>query len=199
MPSIQEQFGVPGRAEPAPPLRRAFLRWQCRVRQMAMRENEGRPDDAMMPAVVPDGATAPIGHIITVLNRAPGHSVTAELDHMAASTNDPAQRRDQALRFLSAGYYQQAETFSDTLTATFRPGSSGAETLRGAGRCRLIFEAYAQCFDLSCRVWRLAPHNPLHRATIAHNQLFNPALPPGTEVLGFEPDWSASTADPAIV
>ena len=198
MPSIDEQFGIPTGADPAHPLRRAFLRWQCRVRQIAMREEEGRPGEAIMPAVVVDGQAEPMGHIITVLNRAPGHSVTAELDHMAAKTNDPAQRRDQALRFLSAGYYQQAETFSDILTATFRPGSPGAQTMRSAGLCRLIFDAYAQRFDLCCRVWRLAPHNSLHRATIAHNQLFNPALPPGTQVLGFEPDWSASTADPAI-
>jgi hypothetical protein len=51
---------------------------------------------------------------------------------------------------------------------------------------------------LTCKVWRLAPHNLLHRATIAHNKLFNPAMPPDTEVLGFEPDWNACSSDPPI-
>lgn len=180
------------------PLRDAFLKWQCRVRQIAMREADGRPDDAITPALVPEGATAPMGHVITVLNKAPGYSVTAELRHMAAKTNDPAQRREQAIRFLSAAYYQKHREFSDILTATFPPGSEGAATIRDAGRCRLIFEAYNQRFDIAAGVWRLAPPNPLAEATLAHNLLFNPALPPGTEVLGFEPDWDASSSDPRL-
>ncbi len=178
------------------PLRAAFLRWQCRVRQMAMRDKDGRPDDAIMPDVILPGETEPMGAIITVMNKSPAYSVTPELQHMAAKTNDPAQRRDQAIRFLSAAYYQKAQEFSDILTATFPPGSPGAETLHQAGRCTLVFDAYAQRFDLDCKVWRLAPHNLLHQATMAHNLLFNPGIPPGTEVLGFEPDWEASSSDP---
>ena len=108
------------------PLRKAFLRWQCRVRQMSMREQDGRPDDAIMPSVTLPGDDAPMGHIITVMSKSPGYSVTAELVHMSAKTNDPAQRRENALRFLSAGYYQKGEEFSDILTATFPPGSPGA-------------------------------------------------------------------------
>lgn len=188
---LQDQFGI---ARDPNPLQMTFLRWQCRVRQMAMRDQEGRPDDAITPAVYLPGEDEAMGHIITLLNKSPGYSVTAELDYMAAKTNDPAQRRDQALQFLAAGYYQNAVEFSDILTATFPPGSEGAKTLHEAGHVTLVFEAFNQRFDLKCKVWRLAAHNPLHAATIAHNRLFNPALPPGTEVLGFEPDWDASSA-----
>ena len=180
------------------PRRTAFLKWQCRVRQMAMRDNYGRPDDGIMPEVTLAGADAPMGHIITLLNKAPVHSLTAEMKHMAAKTFDPAQRRDQALRFFSATYYQKHDTFSDLLTATFPPGSAGAETIRNAERCTLRYEAFAQVYALDCKVWRLAGHNPLHQATLAHNLLFNPGLPPDTEVLGFEPDWDASTAEPEV-
>lgn len=181
------------------PLRKAFMRWQCRVRQHSMREGEGRPDDGIMPDVILPGETEPTGAVITLLNKAPGYSVTPEFEHMAAKTNDPAQRRDNALRFLSATYYQKAGEFSDVLTATFPPGSPGAAKIHAAGQCRLIFDAYAQKFDLSCKVWRLAPHNLIYRATMAHNRLFNPGLHPDTEVLGFEPDWDACSSDPKIV
>ena len=174
------------------PLRAGFLKWQCRVRQLAMRDADGRPDDAITPALVLPGEDEPLGHIITVLNKSPGYSVTAEMNFMRAKTNDPAQIRDNAIRFLSATYYQKPAEFSDILSATFPPGSPGAETLRGAGKVRLVFEAYSQRFDITCKVWRLAAHNPLHQATIAHNALFNPALHPDTEVLGFEPDWESS-------
>ncbi len=180
------------------PLRKAFLRWQCRVRQMSMREQDGRPDDAIMPAVVLPGEAEPMGHIITVMSKSPGYSVTSELVHMSAKTNDPAQRRDAAIRFLSAGYYQNAVEFSDILTATFPPGSEGAAKIHEAGECRLIFDAYAQSFDLTCKVWRLAEHNPLYQATVAHNKLFNPAFAPSSEVLGFEPIWDRSTSDPVL-
>jgi hypothetical protein len=189
---------VLGQSHSAHPLRLAFLRWQCRVRQVAMRENEGRPDDAITPALFLPEQDQPLGHIITVMNKSPGYSVLAELNYMDAQTNDPAQKREKAMTFFSAGYYQGAAEFSDILTATFPPGSPGAAQIREAGQIRLVFDAYNQIFDISAKVWRLAEHNPLSQATIAHNRLFNAAFPPDTEVLGFEPDWSASASDPAF-
>ena len=179
------------------PLCRAFLRWQCRVRQMAMREADGRPDDAIMPALTLSGDDEPMGHILTVMPKALTHDLTPELRHMVQSTNDPAQRRDKAIRFLSSTYYQQSDTFSDTLTATLPPGSPGAARIADAGRCRLDFSAYAQRFSLECTVKRLGRVHPFHQATMWHNLLFNPALSPDTIVLGFTPDWEESSADPA--
>ncbi len=176
------------------PLRVSFMKWQCRVRQLNMRESEGRPDDSIMPAVYLDGSDTPLGHIITLMNKAPGYSVTPEFQHMARKTHDPAQRRAEALKFLSASYYQKAAEFSDVLTATFPPDSEGALTIRRAQICRLVFEAYSQRFDLNCKVWKLAQHNTLYQATMAHNRLFNPAIPPDTIVLGFEPDWGTSAS-----
>lgn len=179
------------------PLRKAFLKWQCRARQNAMRDQSGRPDDAITPALFLPGQEQPMGYIITLLNKAPRYSVTPELNHMIAKTNDPAQRREQAIRFFSAAYYQKASEFSDILTATFPPGSPGAATIREAGEVRLVFDAFAQMFDLTCRVFRLAPRHFLHQSTITHNKLFNPGLSPEAVVLGFEPDWSRSSSDPA--
>jgi len=177
-------------------LQKAFFKWQCRVRQVAMRDNAGRPDDAITPALILPGESEPLGHIITLINKAPMYSVTPELEHMAAKTNDPAQRRDQAMRYFSATFYQKAAEFAAILTATFPPASPGAARIREAETVRLVFDAYAQRFDLTCKVWRLAANNPFYRSTIAHNQLFNPTIHPDTEVLGFEPDWSISTSEP---
>jgi hypothetical protein len=111
---------------------------------------------------------------------------------MAKKNMDPAQRRDQAMRYFSATYYQKHKEFSDVLTATFPPGSPGAAKIHAAGRCTLVFNAFGQKFDLDCKVWRLASHNALRQATLAHNRLFNPGIPNETEVLGFEPDWERS-------
>ncbi len=180
----------------AHPLRDAFLRWQCRVRQMMMRDEMGRPGDAVMPSLTLAGAAAPMGHIITVLSKLPGYSVVPEMRHMVQRTQDPAAVRDAALKFLSAGHFQKAAEFSDILTATFPPGSDGAQTIRRAERCTLTFEAFSQRYDLACRVWKLTTKNPLWQATYWHNALFNPSLSAETVILGFEPDWDASSADP---
>ena len=196
MSALAASFGLGG--HPDHPLRDAFLKWQCRVRQIAMRENQGRPDDAIMPDVVLAGEHAPMGAIITVLNKAPGFAQTAELNHMSAKTNDPAQRRDQAIQFLSATYYQKHREFSDILTATFPANSEGAAKIRRAEKCLLRFDAFNQQFELTCKVWRLTHRNPLCQATIAHNRLFNPTLPIDSVVLGFEPDWGESKAQPEL-
>ena len=182
-----------GTAPQADRLRDAFLRWQCRVRQIAMRDGAGRPGAGMMPDLTLAGERAAMGQIVTVLCRAPGHSVTAELAHMVRRTNDPAQRRDAALRHFAAAYYQNARAFSDVLTATFPPGSPGAASIVAAGRCRLAFAAYSQGFDLDCAVRRLDRAHPLYQATWWHNLLFNPDLHRDTVILAFQPDWSTST------
>ena len=180
------------------PLRDAFLRWQCRVRQVMMRDEAGRPGDGIMPSVTLAGADAPLGHIITVMSKSPAHSKTPEMRHMATKTQDPAQIRESALKFFSEFYYQKGAEFSDILTATFPPESEGAQQIRRAETATLTFEAHAQRFDLTCRVWKLTAKNQLWQATYWHNRLFNPGLPETTVILGFEPDWDHSTATPEI-
>jgi hypothetical protein len=175
------------------PLKKSFLKWQCLTRQIMMRDNQGRPDASIMPSVIPAGAPEPMGHIITIMNKAPSYSLVPEMQHMLRKTNDPAQIRNAALQFLSATYYQKAAEFSDILTSTFPPASQGAAQIRAAERCSLMFDAYGQSWQLDCKVWKLAAHNPLFEATMTHNRLFNPALPKESVVLGFEPDWSASS------
>ena len=180
------------------PLRDAFLRWQCRVRQMTMRDKMGRPDEGMCPELTLAGDTEPLGAIITVLNKLPTHSMVPEFQHMVKRTHDPAGRRDKALQLFSETYYQKSVEFSDTLTSSFPPNSPGAAKIREAERVTLTFEAYAQKFTLECKVWALTKGNALYQATWWHNHLFNPDLSGDAVILGFEPDWDASTAEPPI-
>ena len=115
---------------------------------------------------------------------------------MVRRTHDPAQRREDALKFLAERYYQAPREFSDTLTASFPPDSATAATLLTHRECRLDFEQFSQRYRLHCTVRRLSRNNPLHEATFWHNLLFNPRLPADCIILGFEPDWPKSEADP---
>ena len=178
-------------------LRDRFIGWQCRIRQIAMRSQDGRPSSGMTPLVFAAGESAPVARVVTVLCKRPEHSVAMELRHLARRTHDPAERRESALRFLAERYFQAASEFSDVLTATFAPDSGIAATLLERRECRLSFEQFSQEFDVHCTVRRLSPNNPLREATFWHNLLFNPRLSAECIILGFEPEWPRSEADPA--
>ena len=179
-------------------LRDSFLRWQCRIRQIAMRSRDGRPSAGMTPLVSAADPSASGARIITVLCKRPEHSVTMEFRHMARRTHDPAERRDSALKFFAERYYQTAGEFSDIATASFAPDSGTAQALLSDRECRLAFEQFSQRFDLRCTVRRLSRNNPLREATFWHNLLFNPRLDADCIILGFEPDWAKSEADPPL-
>ena len=174
--------------------RAAFLAWQCRARQAAMRQRHGRPDGAAQPEVELPGAPGPHHKILTVLCRRPEQSQTPELVHLAKRNADPAERRDAAVRFLSAGYYQTWRNFTDTVTASFAPGSPFAHQIAECGACRLLYDALGHRFKITCRAARLGLEHPLRAATWWHNHLFNPSLHPQAEIIGFVPDWARSEA-----
>ena len=175
-------------------LEKSFLKWQCRVRQIAMRDNGGRPDESISPVVKLDASSEVLGQIITLISKRPKYSVTSELIHIRKKNLDPATRREQGMRFLSSSHYQKHDEFSGTLTATFLPHSSLLKLLCSSGNCFIIFNAYNQRYDLNCKVLKLRKTDLLYEATIAHNQLFNSHLHPDTEVLAFEPIWNLSFA-----
>lgn len=181
-------------------LRDHFLGWQCRLRQISVRQEGGRPSEGMCPEVhLAEGAGAPTSRITVLVLPADLEATAGRFRHMARRTHDPAERYKAALTFLSAGYYQQAADFTDELTAVFNTGSPLAESLRAAGCCALDFEQYRQRYHLPCAVRALSQDDPLFQATYWHNALFNPALPAKVTILGFQPDWALGQAEPPAV
>lgn len=185
-------------SETAEVLKANFMRWQCRVRQMAMRDNAGHPDEGSMPALTLSGQQEPLGHIITLLSKREAYSQIPEMRHMFKKTYDPAKIRDEALKFFSEVYYQKAQQFSEVMTSTFTPDSAGAAAILESGGCTLRFEAYNQRYDVACQAARLTPEDYLYQATWSHNQLFNPGLRPETIIMAFTPDWNESSSGSVI-
>ena len=184
-------------AGPVQSPRLAFIRWQCRARQIAVRNRGGKPDDSIMPQLVFGDLKRPSHGIITIMCRNPEFSVLPELAQIAKSTHDPAIRRESAVRFFSAGYYQSAAEFSGSLAASFPPGSLLAEALISSGQCGLIFDSFAQRYELQCSIHLLGRHDPLRSELWWHNFLFNPGLRPETAFLVFDPDWENCSAGPS--
>lgn len=179
-------------------LRDHFLGWQCRLRQLAVREAEGRPTAGMRPSVSLAGQTEVSGEITVLIVPQAPQETTAEFRHLVRRTHDPAERYKSALKILAATYYQYPQNFSDELTALFGPGSALAERLLADGRCRLGFEQYSQRYTLPCQVRDLPENAPAFQATYWHNSLFNAGIPADIRILAFQPDWATAEADPPV-
>jgi hypothetical protein len=173
-----------------------FLAWQCRIRQVAMREEGGRPSPGMRPRVL-DASEREVAPAITVLliPKEPEES-TAFFRHQVMRTPDPRDVYERALAFLQADYFQDPDAFSDRLATVLSPGAALAASLLEEGECTLVFEQGRQRYQLPCAVRELKPGSPAREAAIWHNRLFNPALPDTVHVLGFQPDWASARADP---
>jgi len=179
-------------------LRDQFFGWQCRLRQFAVRKNDGRPSPGMCPDAVLKGDGVILEGITVLIVPSDPAETTSEFRHMARRTQDPKERRDSVLKVLSATFYQYAKGFEEEMTALFATDSNAAGKLQDAGTCRLDFDEKNQIFQLPCMVRTLTEEEPAWQATYWHNQLFNPALPPDVSILGFRPDWSASVAEPGV-
>jgi hypothetical protein len=176
-------------------LRREFLGWQCRIRQLSARHAGGRPTSGMRPSVLlPSGES--LGRITVLIMKLEPEPITAQFKHMVRRTHDPAERYENALEVLAAAYYQRPLEFADEMTALFGPGSATVRALLEHRACTLEFEQYNQRYELACAVGGLDGEHPAFQFTFWHNSLFNPEMPPEVAVLCFKPDWSTLRSDP---
>jgi hypothetical protein len=178
-------------------LRAEFLGWQCRLRQLAARQDGGRPSPGMRPRVTTLAGDEIAAAVVVLISEIEPENSTQQFRFQYLRTQDPNERYDKVLEFLQGPYFQQPAAFSDVLTALFAQGSELAATLLAHHRCMLEFDQFSQGYRIPCTATRLPPAHPRHHATYWHNRLFNEHLPPGVEVLAFTPDWAhaASTSD----
>ena len=174
-------------------IRDGFLEWQCRIRQVAMREEGGQPSSGMRPRVL-DGSGREVSPAITILliAKEPEES-TAFFRHQVMRTPDPRDIYERALTFLQADYFQDPEAFGDRMVSVLSSGASLATSLLAEGECILAFEQGRKSYQLPCKVREAKPGSPAREAAIWHNRLFNPALPDTVHVLEFKPDWTSAT------
>ena len=173
-------------------VRDAFLAWQCRIRQIAMRQDGGRPSPGMRPRVL-DALGGELSPALTVLivPREPDES-TAFFRFQVMKTADPRDVYQRALTYLQADYFQEPAEFGDVLTAVLPARSELAARLIRAGRCVLAFEQFSQRYRLPCAVFETEAGEALRDVTLWHNRAFNPSLPDDVLVLGFRPDWKSA-------
>ena len=173
---------------------REFLGWQCRIRQLVVRQEGGRPSAGMRPRVMSaSGAELSAGIVTLIIETEPADS-TELFRYQYLRTQDPNERYDTMLEILQGSYFQEPARFSDLITALFGPESTLAAQLLREGRCVLDFEQYTQGYRIPCAVTRLAESHSFHQATLWHNRMFNHHLPASVQILAFRPDWPHASA-----
>jgi len=179
-------------------MRDAFLGWQCRIRQIAMREYGGRPLAGMQPRIsTRSGKLLAPALIVLLIPLAPEES-TAFFKYQVQKTNEAQKTRDAGIGYLGADFYQLPELFSDEMAAIFQPNSAAAAEILAKRDVLLDFEQFSQSFRMFCRVRRLGKKDAAREAALWQARLFNPNLPNDSEVLGFRPDWKNAHAEPPV-
>jgi hypothetical protein len=183
-------------ARSATSLRDRFLGWQCRIRQIAMRQDGGRPSPGMRPRVTTaEGrVVAPALTLLLVRNQ-PAES-TAFFRFQVRKSLEPRDAYEKGLAFLQADFFQDPGAFSDGLAAVLPHDSPVAAELKEAKTCILEFDQFAQKFRLPCTVRELDAGDAVREAALWHNRLFNPLLPDSARVFAFHADWKSASAEP---
>jgi hypothetical protein len=176
-------------------MREDFLAWQCRIRQIAMREQGGRPSSGMRPALRDKKGREVIPALTVLLVPDDPSESAAFFRFQVMRWTDPRELYQRALAYLQADYFQRPETFSDRLLAILPEDSPVAAFLIAECKCSLSFAQFSQAFHLPCTVRALDPGDPSREAAVWHNRLFNPALPETVHVIAFQPDWAAAKAE----
>jgi len=146
-------------------IRDGFFGWQCRIRQIAMRQAGGRPSPGMRPRVL-DGSGRELSSALTVLiiPRDPAES-TDFFRFQVLKTADPRDLYERALGYLQADYFQRPVRFSDLLTAAFPAQSELAASLVTDGKCVLEFDQFSQRYRLPCAVFEAETGEVIREAT----------------------------------
>ena len=181
------------------PIQNHFVGWQCRVRQYAMRNGEGRPSRGMQPDVLLEDGTEVASAVTLLLVPELLHDSIRQFRYMALKTHDPQERYKKAVQLLSSTFYQNVESFDGLMTGLFSMNSKTVNSLLKNQRCVLEFDFQQQKFRVIAGIKVLLRKNLEYEFTYWHNYLFNPYLSPDVSIIGFEPVWSETIADPSLL
>ena len=181
------------------PIQNYFIGWQCRVREFALRNEEGRPNGGMRPQIaLKNGEVVFPAATLLIIPDHPDQTIR-QFRYMALKTQDPKERYSKALQLLAAKFYQNAEDFSGAMSGIFSRSSEEVEELEKHHYCIMKFDYQQQAFKIPCHV-NVSPKNePVHEFTYWHNYLFNPNLSPEVKVLHFKPDWDKTVSEPTPI
>ena len=173
-------------------LQQEFVGWQCRIRQIAVRNHEGMPMPAMRPRVsTRKGEVLAPALTMLLVPEEVGPSL-AFLRFQVQKTADHTQTRNAVVGYFAGEFYQLPELFQDEMTAVFAPGSELATRMIKLKEVLLDFSQYNQSYRMFAKVRQLSANDEDRDFSLWHARAFNPNIPNSSIVLGFKPDWRSA-------
>jgi hypothetical protein len=170
-------------------LKRDFIGWQCRIRQISARDYGGQPMAAMHPRVSSRKGEVLLPAMMVLMVPEDPAPALAFLRFQMQKTSEHQRARDASVKYLAGDFYQLPELFTDEMSAVFGPDSAVAERLLKLKDVLLDFEQYSQGYRMFCKVRKLGPKEPARDFSLWHTRVFNPYVSNEAVVLGFRPDW----------
>lgn len=90
---------------------REFVGWQCRLRQLAARQDGARPSSGMRPRVVNVAGDELSPGIVTLIVESEPQTSTELFRYEYLKTQDPNERFDKMLEILQSSYFQEPARF----------------------------------------------------------------------------------------
>ena len=141
------------------PIQNHFIGWQCRVRQYAMRNGEGRPTSGMRPNVLLEDGKEVASAVTLLLVPYQLQDSIRQFRFIALKTQDPQERYKKAMELLSSTFYQNVENFSGLMTGVFSMNSETVNRLMKNQRCVLEFDFQQQKFRVPVGIKVLVKKN----------------------------------------
>ncbi len=177
-------------------LRDDFLAWQCRIRQIAMRQDGGRPSPGMRPRVLDASGREVAARLTVLLVPKDPEEATSFFRFQAGKSHDAREIYERALAYFQADYFQTPATFSDQLLAVlpaapsprprWSPEQDACSSSSNSARptvCRAAFPRSNQ---------GTRPAMPRFGITACSI----PLCPTTVHVVAFQPDWASARANP---
>ena len=181
------------------PIQNYFIGWQCRVRELSLRSEGGRPNGGMRPQIALNNGEVLFPAATLLIIPEYTDQTIRQLRFLGLKTQDPKERYTKALQLLSAKFYQNSEDFSGSMSGIFPQSSKEMEKLDKNRYCVTTFDYQQQTFKIPCHVCKASKNESVYEFTYWHNYLFNPNLSPEVKVLHFKPDWSESFSEPTPI
>lgn len=177
-------------------LRNYFVAWQCRIRQIAVRDYEGQPLPGLRPQVSLRSGELLLPAMTVLLIPENNVASSAYFRFQLQKTSDPAAIREAGIKYMAGGFYQEPELFSDEVTAVFGAGSELAGRMLRNKQVILDFEQFSQSFRMFCKVRQVPSRDEAHEASLLQARIFNPQIGNDADVLAFKPTWKSAAASP---
>ena len=84
------------------PIQNYFIGWQCRVRELAFRSEEGRPNGGMRPQIALKNGEVVFHAATLLIIPDPPDQTIRQFRFMALKTHDPKERYTKAMQLLAA-------------------------------------------------------------------------------------------------